>query len=251
MDPRLYTFELSPTTWVYQASLLTIAIFFRFNRLASVRNLDLLLIILLAPGPLLIAQGAAMDSDVQRWGYLWLIGVGALWFVRLFVDSLLMRRPLLEPNLSPAALTFLGLALLALLSVAVATYQVTSDDLEGARRADQILLPGRPGVAPPPSEPGPGYPLLHLLASVPSKALIQASSERSASEETRLEQLATIRGTAIFSHLAIVAGLVVIGIRHFANLRTGIAAGALYLLIPYTALMAGRPDHLLPAALLV
>lgn len=251
MDPSLYTFELSPTTWVYQASLLTIAIFFRFNRLASVRNLDLLLIILLAPGPLLIAQSAAMGSDVQRWGYLWLIGVGALWFVRLFVDPLLVRRPLLEPNLSPAALTFLGLSLLALLSVAVATYQVTPGDLEGAQRADQLLVLGRSGVAAPPSEHGPGYPLLHLLAGVPSKALIQESGERSASEETRLEQLATIRGTAIFSHLAIIAGLVVIGYRHFANLRTGIAAGALYLLIPYTALMAGRPDHLLPAALLV
>ncbi|MGD9648514.1 MAG: hypothetical protein AB7U73_22580 [Pirellulales bacterium] len=250
MDPSLYKFELSPTTWVYQASLLTIAIFFRFNRLASVRNLDLVLIVLLAPGPLLVAQGASLGPQVERWGYLWLMGVGGLLFVRLFVDALLVRRPLLEPNLSPAALTFLGLSLLAFLSVAVATYPVTANDLEGARRADQLLQFGQNDPAAQPMH-GPGYPLLHLLAGIPSKALIESSSDLPAAEQDKLQHLATLRGTAIVSHLAIVIGLVVIGYRHFANLRTGIAAAALYLLVPYTALMAGRADHLLPAALLV
>ena len=251
MDPSLYQFELSPTTWAYQASLLIIAIFFRFNRLASVRNLDLLLIVLLAPGPLLVSRGARLGPDVERWGYLWLISLGGLLFVRLFVDALLVRRPLLEPNLSPAALTFFGLSLLALLSVSVATYPVTGADLEGARRADQLLQleQAKPGV--PPATHGPGYPLLHLLAGVPSKALINSSAARPTEEENRLEQLATIRGTAIVSHLAIVVGLLIVGYRHFANVRTGIAAAALYLLVPYTAQFAGRPDHVLPAALLV
>jgi hypothetical protein len=251
MDPSVYKFELGPTTWVYQASLLTIAVFFRFNRLASVRNLDLLLIILLAPGPMLVAHGARLGPEVERWGYLWLMSIGGLLFVRLFIDALLVRRPLLEPNLSPAALTFLGLSLLAFLSVAVATYPVSSDDLEGVRRADQLLHLGHSNPASQPSMHGPGYPLLHLLAGVPSKALINSSTQLPVAEENRLEQLATIRSTAMVSHLAIVAGLVVIGFRHFANLRTGIAAGALYLLVPYTAQMAGRPDHVLPAALLV
>ena len=171
MDPSLYTFELSPTTWVYQASLLTIAIFFRFNRLASVRNLDLLLIILLAPGPLLIAQGAAMGPDVQRWGYLWLIGVGALWFVRLFVDPLLVRRPLLEPNLSPAARTFSG-------TVAVGPVIGGGRHVPGhprrSRRGPWRRSASACSVArawpSPPSEHGPGYPLLHLLAGVPEQS---------------------------------------------------------------------------------
>ena len=56
---------------------------------------------------------------------------------------------------------------------------------------------------------------------------------------------------AILSHLAVVIGMVLIGARHFDNMRTGISAAALYLMLPYTAQMTGRVDHVLPAALLV
>ena len=40
---------VNPTTWAYLSSLLTIALYFKFSRLWSVRNLDLLGIILFAP----------------------------------------------------------------------------------------------------------------------------------------------------------------------------------------------------------
>ena len=56
---------------------------------------------------------------------------------------------------------------------------------------------------------------------------------------------------AILSHLAVVVGMVLIGYRHFDNIRAGIAAATLYLLLPYTAQLTGRVDHVLPAALLV
>ena len=42
--------KVDPTTWVYLSSLLMIGLFFKFNRFWSVRNLDLVLLILLAPG---------------------------------------------------------------------------------------------------------------------------------------------------------------------------------------------------------
>jgi hypothetical protein len=61
----------------------------------------------------------------------------------------------------------------------------------------------------------------------------------------------TARIMAIVSQLAIVAGMVVIGWRHFENLRAGIAAAVLYLLLPYTAMMTGRVDHVLPGALVL
>lgn len=48
---------IPPITWAYMSSLLMIALFFKFNRFWSVRNFDLLLIILLAPGIMLIEQG--------------------------------------------------------------------------------------------------------------------------------------------------------------------------------------------------
>src|SRR4051794_41813115 len=48
--------KVNPTTWVYLSSLLMIGLFFQFNRFWSVRNLDLVLLILLAPGLLMVNQ---------------------------------------------------------------------------------------------------------------------------------------------------------------------------------------------------
>ena len=56
---------------------------------------------------------------------------------------------------------------------------------------------------------------------------------------------------AILSQLAIVIGLVLVGMRHFDNIKTGIAAATLYLLLPYTAMWTGSVTHALPGALLV
>src|SRR4029450_4785981 len=53
------------------------------------------------------------------------------------------------------------------------------------------------------------------------------------------------------SHLAVVAALVTIGYWHFENVRMGLGAAALYLMLPYTAQMTGHVDHVLPAALLL
>ena len=41
--------RVDPTTWIYLSSLLTIAIYFKFSRLWSLRNLDLIGLIALAP----------------------------------------------------------------------------------------------------------------------------------------------------------------------------------------------------------
>ena len=60
------------------------------------------------------------------------------------------------------------------------------------------------------------------------------------------------RGTlAILWHMAVVIGMVVIGYRHFDNIKTGIAAALLYLLLPYTPQMTGHVSHVVPAALLI
>src|SRR5262249_7821404 len=57
--------------------------------------------------------------------------------------------------------------------------------------------------------------------------------------------------TALLCHLAVVAGLVMIGAMHFQNTTSGMAAGTLYLLLPYTARYIGQADHVLPTALVV
>jgi len=63
--------------------------------------------------------------------------------------------------------------------------------------------------------------------------------------------IVTAKVIAILSQLAIVAGMIVIGYWHFDNIRMGIGAATLYLMLPYTAQMTGHVDHALPAALIL
>ena len=53
----LYYRRPDPTTWVYLSSFLTIGLFFVFHRFWSIRNLDIFLLILLAPGLLMVYEG--------------------------------------------------------------------------------------------------------------------------------------------------------------------------------------------------
>jgi hypothetical protein len=98
---------------------------------------------------------------------------------------------------------------------------------------------------------GPGYPLLHLLPSIPGKLFSKKDPALPPAEARQQAWIATARTTAVISHLAVVLGLIVIGYRHFENIKTGIAVATLYLLLPYTAQLTGHVDHVLPAALLV
>src|SRR5439155_7574140 len=125
MSEILFQYEkVNPTTWVYLSSLLMIGLFFQFNRFWTVRNLDLVLLILLAPGLLMVneareatssletappettfqmaATGAPADSahpltsrgdapassrrHMAYVGYLWLFAVSLVWLARLLVD---------------------------------------------------------------------------------------------------------------------------------------------------------------------
>ena len=57
---------IEPSTWAWLSSLLMIALFFKFNRFWSFRNLDLVLIILLAPGLLMVHYGHQSHLDMKR-----------------------------------------------------------------------------------------------------------------------------------------------------------------------------------------
>src|SRR5688572_33025046 len=64
MSELLFQYEsVPPTTWVYLSSLLMIGLFFKFSRFWSVRNLDLILLILLSPGLLLVHFGERITAD--------------------------------------------------------------------------------------------------------------------------------------------------------------------------------------------
>ena len=338
----LYYSRPNPTTWVYLSSFLMIGLYFVFHRFWSVRNLDLVLLILLAPGLLMVHEGrrfqlrdlesqaianiqkdttqandatnnvdvastltanmvmaeaapvfalmqneavetnsgpetdvgaepapvtssdpeseiiAAEDADeivgenvesgvteesvytaqdIQRMGFITLFVVQSLILVRLLVDSLMVRRPLLNPNLTIGGLNFISIALFVFMMGNV------------VRSTPRMQVTQGP-------ELGPGYALMNMLPAIPTRPVTDAlggdeplgDGELSASQE-RLATIAKIM--AILAHLAIVTGIVLIGNRHFGNLLAGVGSATLYLMLPYTAQYTGRVDHALPAALLL
>lgn len=248
MQTILYDYRPpTPTTWVYLSSLIMIAVYFKFRRFWSVRNLDLVGLILFAPGLLLVLYG----GEKQHFGYLWLFVVSGFFLLRMLVDSAMVRRPLLEPNLSASGLSFACAAMFVFLMSNVIAPQPTNTEDVALTRSGEVPHATGPARAPgAPVRPdaarsqepnadirevlkqrGPGYPLFHVF-SIGSDDLAK-------------------RATAILAHLAVVLGMVLIGYRHFDNTHTGIAAATLYLLLPYTANFTPRIDHVVPAALLV
>ncbi|HPP54893.1 MAG TPA: hypothetical protein PK777_18195, partial [Thermoguttaceae bacterium] len=173
MRDILVEYELNPTTWVYISSLMTLGIFFKFGRFWSIRNIDLLLLIAYAPGLLMTA--GHRPEWVQAFGYEWLFVVSGLMLVRMLLDTLMVRRPLLEPNLSSSGLTFTCMAMLVFLMSNVLTQSLKESEVTGAIQTEQVLqkkeLPSEQAVV--------GYPLFHIFASF---------SERPAPKETPPEE---------------------------------------------------------------
>lgn len=345
MSEILFQYQrVNPTTWVYLSSLLMIGLYFKFSRFWSVRNLDLVLLILLAPGLLIAQYGAEtrvrasrlLDVDVQRQaeasepsaaetggpiqpgdvadapargqvasepifaespaakddrqaavvaatdaargnvasppdaqtllqaailenakierlGYLWLFAIGAVWLVRLLLDPTMVRRPLLEPNLTTGGLVFIGVSLFVFLMANVwasprlrpASADRVAAIREVATAASEL---GSSEIEAGTMQRGPGYALLNLVPAIPTMPLV---SEGVPATSQRRARTIVAKSIAVLCHLAVVLGMVAIGYWHFGNTKTGVGVATLYLMLPYTAQMTGHIDHVIPAALLV
>jgi hypothetical protein len=283
MSEFLFRYErLEPTTWAYLSAILIIALFFKFNRILSVRNLDLLLVLMLAPGLLCVRLGLENHSAAaELFGYWWLFGVNALLLLRALWDTAMVRRPLLDPNMNASGLLFLALALFMFLMANVITGSTDETDLFSAQRAQLLSHRQASHVEGTSLEThGPGFPLLFSLPAIPTSRVLgeegtqpanvnaeikpagggavpagapesAADANRSAAPQFTTGQVVTAKVAAIISQAMIVLGMVLIGLRHFENLTMGCAAAMLYLLLPYTAMWTGSVTHLLPAALMV
>ncbi len=252
-----------PTTWVYMSSFLTIGLFFVFRRFWSIRNVDVVLLIALAPGLSMVHAGyrraePQYDAELQQViepteqtlidasrighaGYLWLFAVESLILGRLLLDPLMDRRPLLDPNLTTGGLYFIGLSLFLFMMANVVA-----------------ATPAVQRAAGPPL--GPGYALIDRLPAIPTRQSSAAAAATVNRNEPMIDWAnAPMTGTriwaaktiAIASQSVILIGMVLIGSRHFGNTQAGAGCAMLYLLLPYTAQMTGRVDHVLPAAAMV
>jgi hypothetical protein len=262
MQDILFDYRINPTTWAYLSSLLTIGIYFKFHRFWSVRNLDLAMLICFAPGLLLIYYGMKLDSPWRvQGGYLWIFAVNGFFLIRMLMDPVMVRRPLLEPNLSVSGLTFTGISLLVFLMANVVNY----NRLHQEERLENLLSNSETaGVPASPDNPetanqsdtkhqqiSPGYALFHNLAGFSSRVMMRIDNTQPDEYRRQIIQIAAARTGAILGHLAVLMGLVLVGYRHFDNIHTGVAVATLYLLFFYTSQMTGQVDHVIPAALLV
>lgn len=326
-----------------------LCVFFKFNRFWSIRNFDLLLIVLLAPGILLVEGGRqwvenedpvqassafdpAAETDaagtngpdssstgdsprpdgtdapqdggeepvvppdneeiialpdqaetpplieedpdtgelsaaelprgerLQRLGYIWLFAVAALFLLRLLLDPVLVRRPLLEPNMTPGGLVFMGCSLMIFLFANIISAKPNADDLSGA--SDAIKMLQREAVAEDEDAQerllrrGPGYQLFSLFPIIPSfgdereiREILDVDPE---DENTHMNRyVIAAKSLAIASQILIVLGLVLIGHLHFKSFRAGVGMAVIYLILPYTAVFTGHVMHALPAALML
>ena len=184
----------------------------------------------------------------QRFGYIWLFIVGLIWMVRLFYDPLLIRKPMLEPNLSVGGLVFLACSLIIFLFFNVALSSPAN--LAGPEGAINLVSRNAQEAGDELQKYGPGYPLLHIIPTIQTFREISPSvNENVAADRTELAEVAKVM--AILSQIAIVLGLIYIGHLHFGSFGMGVAMSTIFLMLPYTAQFAGDSMHLLPGALLV
>ena len=239
MQEILFGYKLNPTTWAYISSLMVIGVYFKFQRFWSVRNLDLVGLIAFSPGLLLVYHGLLKQGpELVRAGYIWLFAVGLFFLIRLLLDPMMVRRPLLAPNLSAGGLAFTGAAMLVFLMANVVT--CPHERLE--------FLLAQQDAAPIPT---PCYAPFMTFSNVANEEMVVAAESVPSESRNLSLHVTTTHAVAILAHLAVVFGMVWIGFRHFDNLHTGVAAATLYLLAFYTSQLTSHVEHVAPAALLV
>ncbi len=168
-------------------------------------------------------------------GFLWLLCCAGLLTLRMLLDTAIVRRPLLEPNLNSGGMLFIGISLMIFLLVNVAM----STRNENRKQGPDL---------------GPGYVLLSALPQIstvtdrPPRGTDVASASDTG-RESNLDMIARI--LAIVANALLVLCIVGIGYWHFGNFGTGVGAATFYLLLPYTAHTTGRVDHVVPGALLL
>ena len=242
-------YQLNDATWFVLSLLLILAVFFRFNRLWSLRNLDLLLLLSLSPGLLFLTSEHRVANSYA--GYVWLFVCSGLLLVRLFCDSQFKRRPLLEQNLNSAGLSLLCVAAFAFQVTRVFTEEMPQSTLATVHDAKEMInrqdTTTKEGEESDLNSDTPVVaPAMKVVGVFGGVVPATAAGARG----TYAEILAACF-VACLSHLAVVLGLIFLGRRHLGDVKLGVAMATLYLLMPGTALQVSNLNHILPAAFVV
>lgn len=228
---------IGPDTWLFLCVLAVVVIFFKFNRLFSLRNLDLFLLFVLSPGFLrLVPKG----SDDPLSAYAWLFAGSFLLMGRCLLDLGLSRRPLPEPNLTPPAMLALVIGLLALLLSETA--QLPLD--RGAQRN-----PAQSAGAGPRSDVAELTVEQALLETLPRDPALRIPLPTTLSRTPLQEVLSRVLAAA--AHVSLAVCLALIGSRHFGRPSIGLSAAVCHLALPYTRIAVVDSGQLVAAALIL
>jgi len=223
---------LPPFVWFLLTFLTCFALFFKFQRIWSLRNLDLLMLFNLAPGLILLASHR---NAHEWWAFVWLFLATAVWLVRCLVDLGLRRRPLLEPNLNVGGLAFFYTGLVSLILI------------------ETMIVPEQSGTERNPGDP---HARSRFEEQVEPGSGTEEDSGRLVSRViTQAIRIAPTpylkRSAAAIGHLGICLGLVLIGWKHYERITIGLAMAVAYQILPYSRIALVDSGQLVPAALLV
>ena len=228
----VFDLGLGPEIWLFLTLLICVTLFFKFSRIWSVRNLDLLLLFALAPGIMKLVG----DGDHQPWfAFVWLFLGSVAWLVRCILDLGLTRRPLLEPNLNVAGLACLSVGMMSLLIAE--TISIPVDEGEARNPA----APSGRDTPPPPGAKDVNSTVNKVLQIAPLPSSLKPNPP----------QVILSRVLASLAHIGLVAALIVVGWRHFERPIAGLAVATCYLLSPYTRIALVDSGQVVPAAFIV
>jgi hypothetical protein len=257
------------TTWFYFSWLLAMALFFKFSRLLSVRNWDVITLFLLVPGLLFLQEGRPSFTPAEKNPAVAVAalvadsGCGALAGPVGGVDAVKNLARIRDPALAPTPWLALGylwllcgsayLLVRCLFDLALVQRPALSPNLTfgGMAWLGSAMFVCLVAVAfRQPERP------LTAATVVPGSGSMApvANPGRKSSAVDLVEATLDLwqrRALAMLFHLSIAVGLVVIGARVFQDAPGGMAAATFYLMLPYTGLFIGQLPHVWPMAFMV
>lgn len=257
------------TTWFYFSFLLAVAIFFKFGRLFSVRNLDVLILFLLVP-PIMLIQASrggppepAQNPAVHAAGLIGRGGVSGISAGPSLVGGVATYA--LERQSAVDAPRWVWIGYLGLL---------IGTGILFLRCLFDLALVQRPNLEPNLNFGGLGWFGLALIICLSAVAFRQPeriavapkqqdglpNPQRKTGPEsapfTEARRLlgptdVVLRSAAVAGQFVVVVGLILIGRWHFHDATAGLAAAVFYLLLPYTGMFIREVDHVWPMAIII
>jgi hypothetical protein len=256
------------TTWFCFSLLLAVSLFFKFSRLLSVRNLDVVTIFLLVPGVLLIEDGQPTSSQkpLAVAGLLGNVAAGGVAPAGGMANPAALAWPLesCANSLSPKPTLKFGyiwllcgsayLLLRCLFDLALVQRPALAPNLNfggmawlaGALFVCLTAVAFRSDVYRQQSDPTrqPNGPESSEIDKVGRESAALDIGQRSLTGWAQ-------RGMSVLCHLIVCAGLIFICVVHFQDPLAGMAAATFYLMLPYTGHYVPFLLHVWPTALIV